>query len=224
MSGRQVLVIDVGGNNIKLRCTGIDERRKTPSGRALTPEAMVEKVRELVADWHFDAITIGCPGPVRNDRITLEPVNLAAGWVGFDFQAAFGKPTRLINDAAMQALGSYEGGKMLFLGLGTGLGAALVVDDLVLPLEVAHLPYKKGTTFEDHVGNRGLVRLGPKRWEKAVHDVTARLEAALVADHVVLGGGNAKKLKKLPPGSRLGDNENAFKGGFRLWEGAHLPA
>jgi polyphosphate glucokinase len=220
LSGQQILVVDVGGNNIKVRCSGSDERRKTPSGRTLTAEMMVEKVRDLAADWHYDVLTIGCPGPVKNDRITLQPVNLGPGWVGFDFAAAFGKPTRLLNDAAMQALGSYEGGKMLFLGLGTGLGAALVVEHIVLPLEVAHLPYKKRGTFEDHVGTRGLVRLGPKRWERAVHDVTARLKAALVADYIVLGGGNAKKLAKLPADCRPGDNENAFKGGFRVWQDA----
>jgi polyphosphate glucokinase len=219
-----ILVVDVGGNNVKVRHSDAPDRRKAPSGPALTPVQMVEKVKALTADWPIERISVGCPGPVKANRLTVEPVNLGPGWVGFDLEAAFGKPTKVINDAAMQALGSYAGDKMLFLGLGTGLGAAMVVDDLVLPLEVAHLPYKGKMTFEDYVGTRGLVRLGAKRWQKAVFDVVARLKAALVADYVVLGGGNAKKLKELPPDCRAGHNENAFVGGFRLWQGARLPA
>jgi polyphosphate glucokinase len=218
VSGGNILVVDVGGNNIKVRHSEAPDRRKTPSGPALTPAELVTKVEALTSDWAVERITVGCPGPVKGNRLLIEPVNLGTGWAGFDLEAAFGKPTKVINDAAMQALGSYAGEKMLFLGLGTGLGAAMVVEDLVLPLEVAHLPYKGKLTFEDHVGTRGLVRLGQKRWQKAVFDVTARLMAALVADYVVLGGGNTKKLKELPPSCRAGHNENAFVGGFRLWQ------
>jgi polyphosphate glucokinase len=218
----ETLVVDVGGNNIKLRHSGSPERRKTPSGPRLTPQALVAKVAALAEGWRYERITIGCPGPVKRERLVVEPVNLGKGWVGFDFGAAFDRPVRLVNDAAMQALGSYDGGKMLFLGLGTGLGAALVVESLVFPLEVAHLPYRGRFTFEDCVGTRGLMRMKPKRWEKAVLDTVARLKAALVADYVVLGGGNAKRLKALPPGCRRGDNDNAFTGGFRLWEGGRI--
>lgn len=222
MSG--ILVVDVGGNNVKVRHSGSAEKRKAPSGPAMTPAQMVEKVQRLTADWTFERISVGCPAPVADDRLLIEPVNLGKGWVGFDFAAAFGKPTRVINDAAMQALGSYEGGKMLFLGLGTGLGACLVVDGIVLPLEVAHLPYRGKYSFEDCVGTRGLVRMKQARWEKAVHDTVARLKAALVADYVILGGGNTKKLKKLPRASRRGSNDNAFAGGFRLWAESPAPA
>jgi polyphosphate glucokinase len=179
---------------------------------------MVEAVRVLAHDWTYDRVTIGCPGAVRDGRLVLEPVNLGKGWLGFDFQAGFDRPVKLVNDAVMQAVGSYEGGKMLFLGLGTGLGAALVGDHVAVPLEVAHLPYRKAFTFEDCVGKRGLDRMGQKRWEKAVHDVVARLKAAPVADYVVLGGGNTKLLKKLPDDSRPGHNENAFVGGARIWQ------
>lgn len=212
-----ILVVDIGGNNVKVRHSEVPDKRKASSGPAMTPAQMVAKVRALTPDWDYDCISVGCPGPVADNRLLIEPVNLGKGWLGFDFASAFGKPTRVINDAAMQALGSYDGGKMLFLGLGTGLGACMVVDGIVLPLEVAHLPYRGKFTFEDCVGTRGLVRMKPARWEKAVHDTVARLKAALVADYVVLGGGNAKKLKKLPKGSRRGDNDNAFIGGFRLW-------
>ncbi len=218
MKGEGILVVDVGGNNIKLKHGAHDERRKSRSGPDLTPDVMVAAVRELVHDWTYDRVTIGCPGAVRNGRMVLEPVNLGDGWVAFDFQAAFDRPVRLVNDAVMQAVGSYAGGKMLFLGLGTGLGAALVGDHVAVPLEVAHLPYRKKFTFEDCVGKRGLDRMGQKRWEKAVHDTVARLRAALVADYVVLGGGNTKLLKKLPEHSRAGDNQNAFAGGVRLWQ------
>lgn len=216
------LVVDVGGNNVKLLHSGSPERRKAPSGPKLTPQGLVACVNELSRGWQYERITIGCPGPVKGERLAIEPVNLGKGWQGFDFAAAFDRPVRLVNDAAMQALGSYDGGKMLFLGLGTGLGAALVVDSIVLPLEVAHLPYRGRFTFEDCVGSRGLLRMRPKRWEKAVTDTVARLKAALVADYVVLGGGNAKRLKVLPPGCRRGDNDNAFIGGFRIWEGGRI--
>ncbi len=214
----RTLVVDVGGHTVKAKLSTAAEIRKIPSGRHLRPESMVEELRAVLADWTYDRVTVGVPGPVKDDRLIAEPVNLGGGWLGFDFAAAFGVPTRVVNDAAMQALGSWEGGKMLFLGLGTGLGTALVVEGLVLALELAHLPYRDGQTFEDRVGTRGLERLGRKRWEAAVADVVARLKAALVADEVVLGGGNVHRLEKLPPGARRGDNERAFLGGERLWE------
>jgi polyphosphate glucokinase len=212
-----VLVVDVGGNNIKILATGQDVPRKFPSGPSLTPELMVSGVKNLAGDWTYDAISIGYPGPVRRGRPVTEPHNLGRGWVRFDYEAAFGRPLKLINDAAMQALGSYCGGKMLFLGLGTGLGSALVVEGIVVPLELCILPYKKGS-YEDYVGNRGLVRLGKKEWRECVADVVARFIEAFVAEDVVLGGGNVKYLKELPPGCRAGNNANAFVGGFRLWE------
>jgi len=218
MTGAGVLVVDVGGNNIKLKHSDHDERRKAKSGPETTPDRLVEAVRELAGDWSYDRITLGCPGAVRDGRLVREPVNLGSGWLGFDFAAAFDRPIKLVNDAVMQAIGSHDGGKMLFLGLGTGLGAALVGDRVAVPLEVAHLPYKKAFTFEDCVGKRGLDRMGEKRWEKAVHDVVARLRDALVADYVILGGGNAKLLTKLPEHSRPGHNRNAFLGGVRIWQ------
>jgi polyphosphate glucokinase len=214
----KTLVIDIGGTNIKMLATGQEMERKFPSGPRMTALQMVENVKRATVDWEYDGVSIGYPGPVIHDKLALEPRNLAPGWVDFDFAAAFGKPVKLINDAAMQALGSYEGGRMLFLGLGTGLGSALIVDGVIAPLELAHLPYRKCRTFEDYVGLRGLLRLGKKKWTKAVADVAARLQAAMVADSVVLGGGNAKKLKRLPTGARLGLNTNAFVGGFRLWD------
>ena len=214
----KILVIDIGGTNVKILASGQEEVRKLPSGPELTPQAMVDGVKDLSKDWKYGEISIGYPGPVVNGQLMLEPKNLKRGWVGFDFQAAFGKPVKIINDAALQALGSYEGGRMLFLGLGTGLGSALIVDKTIIPLELAHLPYKKKRTFEDYVGLRGLELMGKAKWKDAVEDVCARLKAALVADYIVLGGGNAKKLKSLPPGCRMGDNKNAFTGGYRLWE------
>jgi predicted NBD/HSP70 family sugar kinase len=217
----KILVIDVGGTNVKLLASGQRQPRKFPSGPQLTPEQMVEGVLEATKDWDYDVITMGYPGPVMKNKLVLEPANLGPGWVDFDFEAAFGKPVKIINDAAMQALGSYESGRMLFIGLGTGMGSALVIDGLVAPLELAHLPYKKAT-FEDYVGRRGLERLGKRKWQQAVEDAVARLQAAMVADSVVLGGGNAKKLKRLPPGAKLGDNINAFRGGFRLWEDKNI--
>lgn len=214
----RILAIDIGGTNVKFLLTGAAAPRRFPSGPTLQPAQMVEKLHEATADWEFDCVTIGYPGPVVHNRILLEPRNLGRGWVGFDFAAAFGKPTRIINDAAMQALGSYEGGRMLFLGLGTGLGTTFIIDKTIAPMELAHLPYRKEMTFEDYVGERGLERLGNKKWQRAVHDVSLRLKAALVADYVVIGGGNSKKLEELPPGARLGDNANAFIGGFRFWQ------
>ena len=213
----RVLVIDIGGSNVKILATGQKEPRKFPSGPRLTPERMVSRVKKLARDWKHDRVSIGYPGPVINGCVAVEPHNLGKGWVRFDYAAAFGRPVKLINDAAMQALGSYRGGTLLFLGLGTGLGSALVVDGTVVPMELAHLPYRKAT-FEDYVGLRGLKRLGKRKWRQHVADVVARLIAALLSDDVVLGGGNVKHLKRLPPGCRAGDNANAFIGGFRLWE------
>jgi polyphosphate glucokinase len=212
-----VLVIDVGGTHVKLLATGQDTKREFVSGPSLTPRRMVSKVRKLVADWKYDVISIGYPGPVLQNRPTSEPWNLGKGWKGFNFEAAFKRPVKVINDAAMQALGSYNHGKMLFLGLGTGLGSAAIVDGIVEPLELGHLPYKKAT-FEDYVGVRGLEKYGKKKWRCYVADVVERLIAALEPEEVVLGGGNIHKLKSLPPGCRAGDNANAFRGGFRLWE------
>jgi predicted NBD/HSP70 family sugar kinase len=214
----KILVIDVGGTNVKVLATGQTEMRKIPSGPEMTAEQMVKDVKEATKDWDYEAVSIGYPGPVVKGKPLLEPRNLGPGWVGFDFPAKFGKPVRVVNDAAMQALGSYEGGRMLFLGLGTGLGTAMIVNKVVVPLELAHLPYKKGRTFEDYVGIRGLNRMGKKKWHRAVEDVVARVKAALIADYVVIGGGNSKKLNQLPEGARLGENSNAFLGGYRLWE------
>ena len=214
-----VLVVDVGGTNIKILASGCDEPRKTPSGPTMSAQQMVAAVKKLAGEWNYDAVSIGYPGLVLRGRVALEPHNLAPGWVGFDFEEAFECPVRLINDAAMQALGSYQGGVLLFLGLGTGLGSALVVQGVVVPLELAHLSYKK-RTYEDYVGLRGLKRLGKKKWQRQVETVVEQLVAAFHADDVVLGGGNVKKLKVLPPGCRAGANGNAFLGGFRLWEAA----
>jgi predicted NBD/HSP70 family sugar kinase len=214
---RRVLVIDVGGTNVKLFMKGQKESRKVPSGRTLTPSLMVRRVKETIAGWSYDAISIGFPAPVIHGRPLLEPHNLGKGWLRFDFAKAFGRPVQMINDAAMQALGSYRGGRMLFLGLGTGLGSAMVVDGVVEPMELAHLPYKKDGTFEDYLGLRGLERLGKKRWEQHVAQVCRELAQALEPDYIVLGGGNAKKLKAVPRKAILGSNQNAFKGGLRLW-------
>jgi predicted NBD/HSP70 family sugar kinase len=212
-----VLAIDIGGTNVKLLATGQSERRRFPSGPTLTPQRMVDGAKEITSDWSYDAVSLGYPGVVRKGRIAAEPHNLGSGWVGFDFESAFECPVRVLNDAAMQALGSYRGGELLFLGLGTGLGSAMIVDGIVVPMELAHLPYKKGT-YEDYVGVRGLERLGRGKWEKHVFAVVEYLRDAMLADDVVLGGGNVKKLKQLPPGCRAGDNANAFLGGFRMWE------
>jgi polyphosphate glucokinase len=220
MPAKNVLVIDVGGTHVKVGGSDQKDIVKIESGPAMTPAAMVAAVKKVTAGWKYDAIAIGYPGPVLHGHPVAEPHNLGVGWVGFDFRKALGKPVKLVNDAAMQALGSYEGGRMLFLGLGTGLGSALIVDGLLEPMELAHLPYKKGRTYEDYVGLRGLERLGKKRWARHVFDVVEKMKAALGADYVVLGGGNAKFLKDLPPGARLGENSNALKGGIRLFQGA----
>jgi polyphosphate glucokinase len=214
----RVLVIDVGGTHVKLLATGRKTRVEIPSGPNLTAAKMVRDVRVATRGWDYIAVSIGFPGPVLHNQPISEPHNLGRGWVGFNFRKAFGRPVRLINDAAMQALGSYEGGRMLFLGLGTGLGSAMIVDGILEPMELAHLPYKKRRTYEDYVGLRGLKRLGKKKWRRHVADVVQKLKVALEADYVVLGGGNAKLLKRLPPGARLGDNNNSFRGGFRLWQ------
>jgi predicted NBD/HSP70 family sugar kinase len=212
-----VLVVDVGGSHLKVRASGEPERRKTDSGPAMTAEGMVAAVRELAAGWEWDRVSVGIPSRVHNGRAVSEPVNLGGGWVGFDYEAAFERPTKVVNDAAMQALGSYEGGTMLFLGLGTGLGSALASEGFVQPLELGHLPYLKATV-EDYTGEAALERRGKKRWRRDVADVIETLRAALEPDYVVVGGGNADKLKELPENVRLGDNENAFLGGFRLWD------
>jgi polyphosphate glucokinase len=212
-----VLVIDVGGTHVKILVTGQKEMREFPSGPTLTAKQMVAGVKKLAGDWKHDAVSIGYPGPVIRNRPLAEPHNLGRGWMGFDFKAAFKRPVKVLNDAAMQALGSYKGGKMLFLGLGTGLGSAMILDGIVEPMELGHLPYKR-RTFEDYVGVRGYERLGKKKWRKEVADVISRLVAALEPEDVVLGGGNVKKLKELPPGCRAGNNANAFVGGFRLWQ------
>ncbi len=216
-SPQRVLVVDVGGSHVKCLVTGEQAPRRFESGPALTAAQMVEGVKRIVEGWDFDVISIGIPAPVHGGRVVTDPYNLGKGWAGYDFEAAFGKPTRVLNDAAMQALGSYEGGTMLFLGLGTGLGSALVVAGTVEPMELGHLPWRKAT-YEDYVGEAGLEKRGRKKWEQDVHDAVGALAAALEPDYVVLGGGNAKKLRVLPAGARLGDNSNAFAGGFRLWE------
>lgn len=213
-----ILVIDVGGTHVKILVTGHKTEIKIPSGPAMTAKKMVELVRKAAAGWNYDVISMGYPGPVVHDKPVAEPHNLGKGWVGFDFAKAFGRPVKVINDAAMQALGSYSGKRMLFLGLGTGLGTAMIVDGMVEPMEIAHLPYKHGRTYEDYLGQAGLERRGKKKWKAHVKDVVERLKQALEPDYVVLGGGNARLLKKLPPGVRAGSNANAFLGGFRLWE------
>jgi polyphosphate glucokinase len=216
----KVLVVDVGGTHIKIMATGQNTRREAPSGPTLTPRQLMKALKELTAEWTYDVVSLGYPGTAFRGRITAEPANLGPGWVTFDFDKAFGCPVKIINDAAMQALGSYQGGSMLFLGFGTGLGSALVIDGVVQPLELAHLPYKKGQSYEDYVGVRGMKRRGKKRWRAHVLDVATRLATALQTSDLVMGGGNVKLLERLPEGARLGDNANAFKGGFRLWGGA----
>jgi predicted NBD/HSP70 family sugar kinase len=216
-SSHKILVLDVGGTNIKVQATGQKQPRKIPSGPDMTAKDMVRDVKAATRDWKYDRVSIGYPGPVTAGHPVREPVNLGGGWVGFNYKRALGCPVRIVNDAAMQALGSYHGGRMLFLGLGTGLGSAMIVDGILEPMELAHLPYKHGKTYEEYLGLKGLKRLGKKKWRKEVFKITEKLIAALQADYVVLGGGNAKKLKKLPPGARMGRNENAILGGFRLW-------
>jgi polyphosphate glucokinase len=213
----RVLAVDVGASHVKALLSGESQRRRGPSGPDMTAAEMVAAVLELAGGWEWDAVSVGVPAPVRDGRVVTDPVNMGRGWAGFDFEAAFGKPTRVVNDAAMQALGSYEGGKMLFLGLGTGLGSAFAVDGRIAPMELGHLPYRKAT-FETYVGEAGLKHRGPERWREHVEATLAALMAALQPDYVVLGGGNAKKLDELPERVRLGANNNAFVGGFRLWD------
>jgi polyphosphate glucokinase len=212
----QVLAVDVGGSHVKAVLNGLDERRRFVSGPNLTAQEMVDGVLDLTKDWDYVGLSVGVPGPVVDGKVIREPVNLGEGWKGFDFEAAFGKPTKVINDAAMQAMGSYEGGRMLFLGLGTGLGTTLIVDGCLVAMEVQHMPYRKGT-YEDYVGERGLERLGHKHWRKALLAVLDVYVAAFSPDYVVLGGGNAREVGELPANCRLGRNEDAFLGGFRLW-------
>src|SRR2546428_13235865 len=211
-----VLVVDVGGTHVKILATGQNAAREFPSGPTLTAEQMVADVKKLTADWTYDAVAIGYPGPVLNNRPLTDPWNLGRGWRGYDFEAAFQCPVKIVNDAVMQALGSYQGGKMICLGLGTGLGSAMIVDGIVEPMELGRLPYKR-RTFEDYVRIRGYDRLGKRKWRQEVADVVSRLVAALEPEEVVVGGGNIKRLKELPPGCRVGDNANAFLGGLRLW-------
>ena len=215
---KKILVLDVGGTHVKMYATGRRGAREFSSGPAMTPQKMVAQARSLAAGWRYDALSIGYPGVVLHGKPVVEPHNLAPGWVGFAFDKAFGKPVRVINDAALQAIGCYKSGRMLFLGLGTGLGCALVIDGVVEPTELAHLPYKRGRTFEEYVGERGRKRLGTKKWRKAVADVAQRLATALEVDEVVIGGGNARRLKRLPKNARRVASSNAFTGGVRLWQ------
>jgi len=215
---KEVLVIDVGGTNVKVSSTSQQVPLKIPSGPTMTAKLMVEQVKLATKGWKYDCISIGYPGPVSHDRPLAEPHNLAAGWIDYPYEKTLGKPLRFINDAAMQALGGYRGGKMLFLGVGTGLGSAMIYEGVVVPLELAHLPYRKGRTYEEFLGKEGLDGLGKKRWRKSVLDVIVRLKAALICDYVLLGGGNAKLMKYLPPHVILGDNNNAVTGGIRLWQ------
>ncbi len=214
---KNILVIDIGGTHVKMMISR-QEKRKFDSGTALTPRQMMAKIKKTAADWTFDAISIGFPAPVANGQIIKDPSNLGPGWVGWDFKKSLGKPTRVINDAALQALGSYHGQRMLFLGLGTGLGSTFVWDKNVFPLELGHLPYTNGSIIEDHLGKRGLATLGKKIWEREVLAAIKQLKLAFIADYVVLGGGNAKNFKKLPEGFEFGHNRNAYLGGCRLWE------
>ena len=214
---RKVLVIDIGGTHVKTMISR-KKKQKFKSGPKLTPGEMVSRVNDEVDDWKFDGISIGFPAPVREGRILDEPKHLGKGWVRFNFEKAFRKPVRIVNDAAMQALGSYHGGRMLFLGLGTGLGSTLVLQDMVLPLELGDLPYRDDRIIEDFLGKPGLHELGEKEWERQVMIAIAQLRKSFIADYVVLGGGNAKKLSELPKGAELGHNRNAYLGGVRLWQ------
>jgi polyphosphate glucokinase len=217
----KILVVDIGGTHVKMLASGQAAPRKFDSGPSLTAGKMVKLVKAATRDWHYNRITVGFPGPIVNGHPLGEPHNLGGGWMNINFSEAFGHPVRVINDAAMQALGSYQGGSMLFLGLGTGLGSAMIVDRVLEPMELAHMPYQKGKTYEEYLGLCGIERLGKKKWRRQVAKVVKKLKTALEADYVVLGGGNSKKLDRLPPGARLGNNGNAFLGGFRLWERDH---
>ncbi len=222
-TARHILVVDVGGMHVKLRIDARGPIHKFVSGPKMSPLSMMRRILGFTRNRSFDAVSIGYPGLVFHGRIAAQPHNLGKGWVGFDFGKAFGKPVKVINDAAMQAIGGYRGGRMLFLGLGTGLGVTIIIDGVVEPTEVGHMPYKRGRTFEDYVGERGRERLGNRKWRKKVNDVIEQLKFAFEADYVVLGGGNAVRLKSLPRGVRLGDNRNAFTGGLRLWQQGNGP-
>jgi polyphosphate glucokinase len=213
----KVLVVDVGGSHVKIMATGHSKKRRADSGPTMTAQQMVDAVLTMAGKWRFKAVSIGYPGPVLHNRPVLEPKHLGPGWVGFDFERAFGRPVKVVNDALLQAVGSYQGGRMLFMGLGTGLGTAMIVENVAQPMELAHLPYKDGRTFEDFIGEAALERMGPEKWGREVAAVVVRLQAALEPDYVVIGGGNVRLLADLPPGCRRGDNDNAFAGGFRLW-------
>ncbi len=215
-SDRTVLAIDIGGSHVKVELSSGSERRAVESGHQMTAAQMVAALRKLTEDWHYDLVAMGYPGPVVAHRAAADPFNLGPGWKNFDFEAAFERPVRMVNDALMQAIGSYEAGRMLFLGLGTGLGSAIIAENVCMPLELAHMPYRKGT-FEDYVGERGLKRRGKSKWRKSVFDVADRLGAALLPDYIVIGGGNVERLKELPPNCCRGNNDNAFRGGFRVW-------
>jgi predicted NBD/HSP70 family sugar kinase len=214
----RILVVDVGGTNVKVCLAGRKRPVKIPSGESMTAARMAIEVRKVIEGWKYDAVSIGYPGAVKHGRPAHEPHNLGGGWMRFNYEKAFGAPVKIINDAAMQALGAYEGGRMLFLGLGTGLGSAVVADGVLMPLELAHLPYRGGRTYEDYVGVRGMLRLGRKKWTDHVHHVVAILQAGLQVDYVVLGGGQTKKLKSMPRGVRVSDNRSAIRGGLRLWD------
>ena len=216
-----VLVVDIGGTNVKVIATGQTNGRKFSSGARLTAAQMVDGVKDVASDWEYDVVALGYPGKVSRDRVVQEPANLGGGWVNFDFSAAFDRPIRMVNDAAMQALGSYQGGRLLFLGLGTGLGSAMIIDGAVAPMELAHLPYKDGRTYEEFTGAQALERMGKKKWRVVVAEIVTDLVNALLPEDVVLGGGNARLLHEVPAGARLVTNANAFLGGFRLWEPAH---
>ena len=212
-----VLSIDIGGSHVKILSSAGGAERRADSGPGLTPQQMIDAVKKLAEGLSYDVVSMGYPGPVNHNRPLIDPANLGKGWAGYDFAAQFGKPVKVVNDALMHAIGSYEGGRMLFVGLGTGLGAAMIVDNVAQPMELAHLPYKNGKSFEDYVGERGLEKRGKKKWRKYVFDVVDRLRAAMQPDYVVIGGGNVDKLDELPVDSRRGDNTRAFEGGFRLW-------
>lgn len=217
-----ILAIDIGGSHIKIRTNRENEEQMIESGPGMTADKMLQAVKSLAADWHYDVVAIGYPATVRHHQPTAEPANLGPGWVSCDFSAAFGCPVRMVNDALLQAIGSYDGGRMLFLGLGTGLGSAMIIENVAQPMELAHLPYRDGMTFEDFVGIRGLERLGEAEWHETVIDVITRLRHALQPEYLIIGGGNVRRLPKLPTGCRRGDNSLALKGGFRLWQDSAL--
>ncbi|AYG62661.1 ROK family protein [Rhizobium jaguaris] len=215
-ASRTVLAVDIGGSHVKVELSSGTERRAVASGDQMTAAKMVAALRDLTADWHYDVVAMGYPGPVVAHRAAADPFNLGPGWKDFDFESALGRPVRMVNDALMQAIGSYDAGRMLFLGLGTGLGSAMIAENVCMPLELAHMPYRKAT-FEDYVGERGLERRGKGKWRKSVFDVAERLGKALLPDYIVIGGGNVERLKELPSKCRRGNNDNAFRGGFRVW-------